>query len=127
MSSEKYRAPVNWILVQYDFEDVDDILLAEFERVFRFGGYTGSLFGRSLRLAKDSRQSERRAICSQRAVAERRYNDVTVLLGETHDLLIVRVHVAVLIGTTTVEHHNERHPGLTVPDSRNVQAIRHSL
>src|SRR5579859_3744534 len=127
MPGEEYRGTVDWIFVDHDLQDIDHILLAEFEDVLRFGCHPGSLLGRCLPLAEDSRQSQRRSIGPYGAVAERRYNDVSVLLGKANDLLTVHVHVAVLIGASAMKHHDERQPGLTVPGRWNVQAIRHLL
>ena len=60
MPGEEHSRPVDRIFVQNDFENVDDILFAEFERVLRFRRYGGSLFCRGLRLAENGGQPERR-------------------------------------------------------------------
>ena len=127
MSCEEYGRKVDWIFVQNDFQNVYHILFAEFECAFRFGCNAGSLFGRGLGLAKDCGQSQRRSICSHRAVAERRDDDITVLLSQALDLFAVHVHVPVLIGASAVEYQNQRQLRLTVPCGGNVEAVWHRL
>jgi len=47
-----------------------------------------------------------------------------VLFGQAKHLLIVHFHVPILIGSSTVEHHDQRQRGLAIPLQRDVQPIR---
>src|SRR5215469_8892044 len=81
VAHQKNRRLIDWIFIQNYLKDVHDILFAEFKCPFLFSRHNGSLLCSSFGLPENGWKSEWSSVRAEWVIAQRRYQNVAVLLG----------------------------------------------
>ena len=118
---QEHRGTVDWVFIQHQLQDIDDVLLTELVGELAVGRDLSHELRRFLRLAEGGRQSQEVPVRS--FVTQRRDQEVAVLLGKIHHLFVVLIQIRVFVAPRAVQEHRQGQARLPIPVGRNIDPV----